>query len=198
MVDRDCASPRSMDGTASADRIVGEHATQGGYEGGVIVDLNVSRSVILEATPRPSSVRQPRHDGTGGHVQLSRENGQTSSRMRVACDRSQLSRHRPRVLAGMFPRPRVSGASRPRVLRRAPPWPSIFAPVLTREHAHDDDEAGEREEHDNAQRQPGVAPPGHDRTIRRVDAVRVGRAKRSSGLQGSGCRPLSENPCLAH
>jgi hypothetical protein len=75
MVDRDCASPRSMDGTASADRIVGEHATQGGYEGGVIVDLNVSRSVILEATPRPSSVRQPRHDGTGGHVQLSGRTG---------------------------------------------------------------------------------------------------------------------------
>ena len=90
-----------------------------------------------------------------------------------------LSRHRPRVLAGMLPRPRVSGASRPRVLRRAPPWPSIFAPVLTREHAHDDDEAGERDEHDNAHRQPGVAPPGHDRTIRRVDAVRVSRANGS-------------------
>jgi hypothetical protein len=35
---------------------------------------------------------------------------------------------------------------RVRIGRRSPPWGTVFAPILTHEHAHEDDEA-EADEH---------------------------------------------------
>jgi hypothetical protein len=52
-------------------------------------------------------------------------------------------------------------------LRRSPPRMTIGAPILTREHAHDDDEA---DEHKNERDDPGGYPVvqlrGHGGTIR--------------------------------
>ncbi len=78
-----------------------------------------------------------------------------------------LPRYRPWVVAGMPTRPRVPAACRAWVLRRPPPRPAVSAPVLTYEHARDDDEADQRDARDQPQRHPDIEPTGHGRTLRR-------------------------------
>jgi hypothetical protein len=92
----------------------------------------------------------------------------TDHKIRIRLLPGALSRQSPRVLAGMPTGPRQPATFRVRIGRRSPPWGTVFAPILTREHAYEDDEADEsQDERDDPGGYPVVELRGHGGTLRR-------------------------------